>query len=121
MDARPGTQPGPEEAARAHATRIVGGDAEARQDLAPGAEIVPPDLLPWLLTQAFRDFELVAHARIGAHHIFKTKFVGATTLVVQARWAVEPGGRWRIREAEVTRVEHASAGTPRPASRPGEV
>ena len=36
-------------------------------------------------------FELVAHARIGAHHIFKTKFMGPTTLVVQARWADRVG------------------------------
>ena len=111
----------PERAARAHAERIVGHDASAREDLAPGAEVAPPDLLEWLVARQFRGFELVAHARIGAHHIFKTKFVGPTTLVVQARWAAEVDGRWRIREAEVARVEGAPVGTPRPASRPGEV
>jgi hypothetical protein len=111
----------PEKAARAHAARIVGHDAGAREDLAPGAEITPPDLVTWLVGRGFREFELVAHARIGAHHIFKTKFVGPTTLVVQARWAADDDGRWRIREAEVARVEGAPAGAPRPVSRPGEV
>ena len=111
----------PERAARAHAGRIVGRDARAHEDLAPEAEITPPDLVEWLVAREFREFELVAHARIGAHHVFKTKFVGPTTLVVQARWAADADGRWRIREAEVTRVEGAPAGGPRPASRPGEV
>lgn len=118
---QPGTGRGPEDAARAHAARIVGRDSGAREDLAPGAEVVPSDLLDWLLAHTFREFELVAHARIGAHHIFKTKYVGATTLVVQARWAEDPGGPWRIREAEVARVESGQAGSPRPAARPGEV
>lgn len=104
----------PERAARGHAERIVGRDARAREDLAPGAEVAPPDLLEWLIARQFRGFELVAHARIGAHHIFKTKFVGPTTLVVQARWAAEADGRWRIREAEVARVEGAPGGAPRP-------
>jgi hypothetical protein len=117
----PGGGRAPEEAARAHAARIVGRDSDAREDLAPGAEIVPPDLIEWLLAHTFQGFELVAHARIGAHHIFKTKFLGPTTLVVQARWAADPGGRWRIREAEVARVEGGAAGSPRPAARPGEV
>ena len=111
----------PEKAARAHAARIVGHDAGAREDLAPGAEITPPDLVAWLVGRGFREFELVAHARIGAHHIFKTKFVGATTIVVQARWAADATGRWLIREAEVVRAEGAEAGVPGPVSRPGEV
>ena len=111
----------PERAARAHAGRIVGRDARAGEDLAPGAEITPPDLVEWLVGRDFREFELVAHARIGAHHIFKTKFVGPTTLVVQARWAADAAGRWLIREAEVARVEGAPVGGPRPVSRPGEV
>jgi hypothetical protein len=112
---------GPEQAARAHARRIVGRDPRATEDLVAGAEVTPPDLVPWLLAHWFSGFELVAHARIGAHHIFKTKFVGPTTLVVQARWATEVGGPWRIREAEVARVEGGPAGAPAPASRPGEV
>lgn len=112
---------GPEQAARAHARRVVGRDLRAREDLAPGAEVTPPDLVEWLLAHPFEGFELVAHARIGAHHVFKTKFVGSTTLVVQARWAASPGGPWRIREAEVARVEGGPAGPPWPASRPGEV
>jgi hypothetical protein len=119
-DVRTGEGTGPEQAARAHAQRIVGRDARAREDLVPGAEVRPPDLVEWLLARSFSGFELVAHARIGAHHIFKTKFVGPTTLVVQARWATEAGGPWRIREAEIARVEGGPAGVPAPASWPGE-
>jgi hypothetical protein len=120
-EARPGEGAGPEGAARGHAERVVGRDRRAHEDLASGAEITPPDLVEWLLSHPFTGFELVAHARIGAHHIFKTKFVGPTTLVVQARWASEAGGSWRIREAEVTRTEGALGVAPRPSSRPGEV
>ena len=121
IEAESGEGTSPEQAVRAHAERIVGRDVRVREDLAPGAEVAPPNLLEWLLDRSFRGFELVAHARIGAHHIFKTKFMGPTTLVVQARWAAEAGGRWRIREAEVARVEGAPPGTPRLPSRPGEV
>jgi hypothetical protein len=109
---------GPEQAARTHAKRIVGRDARVQEDLAPGAEVAPPDLLEWLLDRQFGGFELVAHARIGAHHIFKTKFIGPTTLVVQARWAAEAGGRWCIREAEVARVEGVPAWPPTSTSGP---
>ena len=119
-EVRPG-ETGPEQAARAHAQRIVGRDARAHEDLGPGAEVTPPDLVEWLLAHPFASFELVAHARIGAHHIFKTKFVGPTTLVVQARWAAAAGGPWCIREAEVARVEGEQTDGPAPASRPGEV
>ena len=108
-------------AARSHGERVVARSSWAREDLAPGAEVTPPDLVDWLLGHPFERFEFVAHARIGAHHIFKTKFVGPTTVVVQARWAAAADGRWQIREAEVTRTEGAPAGAPRPASRPGEV
>jgi hypothetical protein len=111
----------PERAAWAHAERIVGHDARAREDLAPGAEVAPPDLLEWLMVHQFREFELVAHARIGAHHIFKTKFVGPTTVVVQARWAAEADGRWCIREVEIARMEGAPVETPTPAPRSEEV
>jgi len=120
-EARVADGAGPERAARSHAERVVGRDPRAHEDLASEAEISPPDLVGWLLMHPFTGFELVAHARIGAHHIFKTKFVGPTTLVVQARWAVDAGGSWRIREAEVTRTEGGPTGAPRPAQRPGEV
>jgi hypothetical protein len=108
-------------AARSHAERVVQRDSRAREDFGSGAEITPPDLVDWLLGHPFERFELVAHARIGAHHIFKTKFVGPTSVVVQARWSAEPDGRWQVREAEVTRMEGAPARALRPASRPGEV
>jgi hypothetical protein len=119
-DTAAGEGTGPEHAARAHAERIVGRDARAHRDLAPGAELAP-GLLEWLLDRPFGGFELVAHARIGAHHVFKTKFVGPTTVVVQARWAADVNGRWRLHEAELTRVEGETGGTPRSAPRPGEV
>jgi hypothetical protein len=112
---------GPEGAARSHARHVLGRDPRARDDVEPGAEVTPPDLVDWLLGRTFHAFELVAHARIGAHHVFKTKFVGPTTLVVQARWVADGGGHWRIREAEVARVEGAAPEAPRPVSRPGEV
>ena len=115
-------EPGPEQAARAHAQRIIGRDARACEDLGPEAEVTPPDLVEWLLAHPFVSFELVAHARIGAHHIFKTKFIGPTTMVVQARWAAgAAGGHWYIREAEVVRVEGGQPDGPTPPPRPEEV
>ena len=118
---RAGASAEPELAARTHAERIVGRVRTAFEDLAPGAEVTPPDLLEWLMGCQFREADLVAHARIGTHHIFKTRFVGTTTIVVQARWVADAAGRWLIRDAEVARVEGAQAGAPGPASRPGEV
>ena len=111
----------PELMARSHAARVVARDPRARVDLEPGAEIAPPDLVEWLVSQSFTGFELVAHARIGAHHIFKTKFIGPVLVVVQARWVADAGGTWRIREAEIARTEGAPAGPARPAVRSGEV
>lgn len=89
---------------RDHARRIVAGDVAVRADLAAGAVVEPPDLLDRLLQGRFRDFELVGHARIGAYHIFKTRYVGPNTLVVQARWVPAPRGGWQVAEAEVARV-----------------
>jgi hypothetical protein len=111
----------PERMARRHAERVVGRDPRAHEDLASGAEITPADLVEWLLARPFSGFEIVAHARIGSHHIFKTKFIGPTSLVIQARWAADAGGSWRIREAEVARTEGEPIGVPRPAPRAGEV
>ena len=91
-------------AVRAHARHVVAGDIGARADLAPGAEIEPGDLFERLLSGEFSRFELVAHARIGAHHILKTKYVGSTTVVVQTRWVQDPDGCWRIHEAELGRI-----------------
>jgi hypothetical protein len=93
-----------EAAVRAHATRVVARDPRAREDVAPGAQLAPPDLLDRLLGATLEAAELVAHARLGAHHVYKTRFNGPVTFVVQARWAAEGDGRWRIREAEVARV-----------------
>ena len=118
---RAGALAEPEQAARAHAERIVRRDRRALDDLAAGAEVTPPDILDWLMTHQFRGSELVAHARIGVHHVLKTKFVGASTIVVQARWAAEADGRWLIREMEVARVEGVAPGAPGPVARPGEV
>lgn len=93
-----------EAAVRDHARRVIARDTTVRADVAAGALLEPPDLFERLLAAPFRGFELVAHARVGAHHIFKTKYVGPTTLVVQARWVQEPAGPWRIHEAEIARV-----------------
>jgi hypothetical protein len=93
-----------EAAVEAHACRVLARDPAARADLDGGAEVEPADLFERLLEGGFRRFELVAHARIGAHHVFKTKYVGPTTMVVQARWVRDPEGRWRIHEAELARV-----------------
>lgn len=93
-----------EAAVRAHAHRVVTRDPAAREDVAAGAELSPPDLLERLLDGQFEGFDLVAHAKIGAHHVFKTRLVGPAIVVVQARWAEDPDGRWRIREAEVART-----------------
>lgn len=118
---RAGGSAEPDRAARTHAERIVNRDRQALADVAPGAEVAPPDLIEWLMGCEFRGAELVAHARIGTHHIFKTKFVGTTTVVVQARWVADAAGRWRVAEAEVARVEGAPTGAPDPVTRPGEV
>lgn len=93
-----------EAAARAHARGVLAGDPGVRADLVPDAEVEPADLFDRLLGGAFRSFELVAHARIGAHHIFKTRYEGATILIVQARWVLSPGGRWQVHEAQLVRV-----------------
>ncbi len=109
---------GVEAAVQAHARRVLTRDSAARDDLAPGAELSPPDLLDRLLQADFETFDLVAHAKIGAHHVFKTKLVGPILVVVQARWAEDPDGRWRIREAEISRTEVLAPG--RPAALPGD-
>ncbi len=93
----------------AHARRLVSGDAAARADLAPNATIDPPDLFGRLLGGGLRDFELVAHARIGAYHLFKTRYRGPTTFVVQERWVRGVDGQWRVHEAELARVASEDA------------
>ncbi|HEV8309521.1 MAG TPA: hypothetical protein VGW35_17815 [Methylomirabilota bacterium] len=111
--ARPRAEPEPgrdrahaEPVARAleHARRLVSGDPGALDDLDPGARLEPADLFRQLLGEAFHGFDLVAHARIGRHHILKTRYVGHRTVVVQARWAETPEGGWRILAAEQVRV-----------------
>ena len=89
---------------REHARWTVAGDARAREALDPGASVTPPDLLERLLGGRFQGFDLVAHARIGAHHIFKTKYLGRPTLVVQTRWVPVGPDAWRIAEVELARV-----------------
>jgi hypothetical protein len=99
-----------EAAVRAHAGRVIAGDASARADLAAGAAVAPADLFERLLEAPLTGFELVAHARIGAHHIFKTRYRGSTTLVVQARWVRDPDGYWRAHDVELARVDAGDAG-----------
>ncbi|MGH7268533.1 MAG: hypothetical protein ACREMB_27250 [Candidatus Rokuibacteriota bacterium] len=92
-----------EAAARDHARRIVTGDAGVLRDLAAGAVTEPADLLDRLLEARFHGFELVAHARIGAYHIFKTRYIGPSPVVVQVRWVPAAGGGWQVAEAAVAR------------------
>jgi hypothetical protein len=99
-----------EAAVRAHAARVLARDARARADLAPGAAVTPADLLERLLAASLTGFVVVAHARVGAHHIFKVRYGGPTTLVVQARWVQEPDGGWRAHDVELTRVAPGDAG-----------
>lgn len=94
----------PQAAVNAHACRVVAGDAGVRADLAPDAILEPAQLYDRLLDARFRGFEVVAHARVGAYHIFKTKYLGPTIFVVQERWVQGADGRWRIHEAELARV-----------------
>ena len=91
-------------AVEVHARDVVAGDAGARTVLASDALVEPPDLYDRLLQARFRGFEVVAHARLGAYHIFKTKYVGPVTLVVQERWVRAADGAWRVHEAELARV-----------------
>jgi hypothetical protein len=93
-----------EAAVEAHARHVVAGDAGARTDLASDALVEPTDLYDRLLQARFRGFEVVAHARLGAYHIFKTKYVGPITLVVQERWVRAGDGAWRVHEAELARL-----------------
>ena len=99
-----------EASVEAHARRVVAGDRTALTDLVASAGIEPPDLFERLLAGGFRGFELVAHARIGAYHLVKTCYAGPTTLVVQERWVRGADGRWRVHEAELTRVASEGAG-----------
>ncbi len=94
----------PQAAVDAHAGRVVAGDAGVRADLAPDAILEPVHLYDRLLDARFRGFEVVAHARVGAHHIFKTRYLGPTIFVVQERWVRSVDGQWRIHEAELARV-----------------
>ena len=91
-------------AVEAHARRVVAGDVAAREDLAPDAPVEPADLLDRLLGARLSGYQRVAHARIGGYHVVKVRYVGAPSLVVQACWARDAEGRWRVREAELTRV-----------------
>ena len=93
-----------------HARRVLAGDAGLRADLAPSAEIEPPDLIERLLASGLRDFEVVAHARIGAYHLVKTRYRGRTTLVVQERWVRGGDGQWRVHEALLVRVADGDSG-----------
>src|SRR5262249_61538389 len=98
-----------EAAVREHARRLLGGESSAREDLVPGAAVTPADLLAQLGAARFESFEIVAHAKIGAHHVFKTKFLGSTIVVVQASWARDGDGRWRVWGAGSGRTEGGPA------------
>jgi hypothetical protein len=93
-----------EAAVDAHARQVLAGDAAARADLVSDVLVEPSDLYDRLLQGSFRGFEVVGHARLGAYHIFKTKYVGPITLVIQERWVQGGDGVWRVHEVELARV-----------------
>ncbi|MGH7319733.1 MAG: hypothetical protein ACRELA_08925 [Candidatus Rokuibacteriota bacterium] len=95
---------------RDHARKVAAGDMRASEDLAPGAQVEPADLLDRLLRAGFRAFEVVAHARVGAHHLLKTKYLGPPTMVIQTRWVQGTSGHWEIHEAELLRVVEERGG-----------
>jgi hypothetical protein len=101
-----------EEAALNHGRRVLVRDEGAWEDLVDGAPLEPPDLFDRLLQADFREVALVGHARIGAHHVLKTRFEGALTMVVQARWVKGSAGRWQIHDAELVRVSRERGAHP---------
>jgi hypothetical protein len=91
-----------ERAAEAHAQHIVLGDRAAiHQDCIAPVRQEPPDLYTQLGMTTFARYAVLGHARIGLQHIFKIRYLGATTVTVHHRFgAVE--GQWRVLES--TRV-----------------
>jgi hypothetical protein len=88
-----------EQAAEAHAQHIVLGDSAAVcQDCITQVRQEPPDLYAQLGTTTFARYAVLGHARIGLQHVFKIRYVGATTMTVHHRIdAVE--GQWRVLES----------------------
>jgi hypothetical protein len=88
-----------EQAAEAHAQHIVLGDSAAVcQDCITQVRQEPPDLYAQLGTTTFARYAVLGHARIGLQHVFKIRYVGATTMTVHHRiGAVE--GQWRVLES----------------------
>lgn len=92
---------------RAHAEAVLAKNrAASAGDLSPDAPQDPADLYERLDAGTFTRYEIVAHAKIGFHHIYKTKYIGTEAWVVQERWA-EQDGRWLIRESALLRTELA--------------
>jgi hypothetical protein len=91
-----------EQAAEAHAQHIVLGDrAVMHQDCIAQVRQEPPDLYAQLSVATFARYAVLGHARIGLQHVFKIRYVGATTVTVHHRFgAVE--GQWCVLES--TRV-----------------
>lgn len=95
------------EALHAHARSLVAGERTvALAPLLPDAPVTPADLLAQLTGRPFTGYEVVAHARIGRQHLFKVKFLGPVSYVVQSRWG-EQGDSWRLLEVELARVAAA--------------
>ena len=89
-----------EQAAEAHAQHIVRGDrAAVHQDCIAQVRQEPADLYAQLGTMTFARYAVLGHARIGAQHVIKIRYFGATTVTVHHRFgAVE--GQWCVLESE---------------------
>jgi len=88
-----------EQAAEAHARHIVRGDRAAmHQDCIAQVRQEPPDLYAQLGAATFARYVVLGHARIGFQHVFKIRYIGATTMTLHHRLgAVE--GQWRVLES----------------------
>jgi hypothetical protein len=89
-----------EQAAEAHAQHIVRGDRAAmHQDCIAQVRQGPPDLYAQLATITFERYAVLGHVRIGLQHVFKIRYVGATTVTLHHRLGAMEG-EWRVLESE---------------------
>ena len=89
-----------EQAAEAHARRIVLGERAAmHQDCIAPVRQEPPDLYAQLGAATFERYAVLGHARIGLQHVFKIRYFGATTVTLHHRLGTVEG-QWRVLESE---------------------
>ena len=89
-----------EQAAEAHAQHIVAGDrVTMHQDCVAQVRQDPPALYAQLGAVTFERYVVLGHARIGLQHVFKIRYVGATTMTLHHRFGAVDG-TWRVLESE---------------------